>query len=83
MQRIPAVSLVAADQLCFTVLVDHLDPPALAHIHQGPAGANGPIVVNLAPPPFGERSASAGWYGRAFVRSLHSGAASTTGKAIG
>jgi len=55
-----AVSLVAADQLCFTILVNHLDQPALAHIHQGPAGANGPIVINLTPPVIGEQSASAG-----------------------
>ena len=55
-----AVSLVAADQLCFTILVNHLDQPAMAHIHQGPAGTNGPIVINLTPPVFGEQSASAG-----------------------
>jgi CHRD domain len=49
-----AVSLVAADQLCFSILVNRLDPPALAHIHQGVAGTNGPIVVNLAPPVAGD-----------------------------
>jgi hypothetical protein len=55
-----AVSLVAADQLCFAILVNHLDPPALAHIHQGPAGANGPIVVNLVPPTAGDLGTSSG-----------------------
>ena len=55
-----AVSLVAADQLCFTILVNHLDQPAMAHIHQGPAGTNGPIVINLTPPVHGEQRASAG-----------------------
>jgi CHRD domain len=54
-----AVSLVAADLLCFTILVNHLDPPAMAHIHQGVTGTNGPIVVNLVPPVGGELSASA------------------------
>ena len=53
------VSVVAADALCFTILVNHIDPPALAHIHQGAAGINGPIVVNLVPPVGGETSASA------------------------
>ena len=55
-----AVSLVAADVLCFTILVNRLDQPAMAHIHQGPPGANGPIVVTLVPPVGGEASASAG-----------------------
>jgi hypothetical protein len=55
------VSLVAADQLCFAILVNHLDAPALAHIHQGAAGTNGPIVINLVPPVGGGvPSASAG-----------------------
>ena len=58
-----AVSVVAADGLCFTIFVTHLDPPALAHIHQGPAGVNGPIVVNLTPPSQGELGASAGCMG--------------------
>ena len=57
------VSLVSADALCFTIFVNHLDPPALAHIHQGIAGANGPIVINLVPPTAGELSASAGCVG--------------------
>jgi CHRD domain len=60
-----AVSLVAADQLCFSVLVNHLDPPMAAHIHQGAAGTNGPIVVPLipdpvAPPPTGDPGFSGG-----------------------
>ena len=44
------VSVVAADQLCFAILANNIDPPALAHIHQAPAGRNGPIVVNLLVP---------------------------------
>jgi CHRD domain len=62
---VAGVSLVAADQLCFAVLVNHLDPPMAAHIHQGAAGTNGPIVVPLipdpvAPPPTGDPGFSAG-----------------------
>jgi CHRD domain len=44
------VNVVAADQLCFAILVNNIDPPTFAHIHQGRAGVNGPIVVNLSPP---------------------------------
>src|SRR5687767_2502030 len=44
------VNVVAADQLCFAILVNNIDPPTFAHIHQGAAGVNGPIVVNLTPP---------------------------------
>jgi CHRD domain len=44
------VNVVAADTLCYAILVDGLDPPTFAHIHQGPAGVNGPILVNLTPP---------------------------------
>jgi CHRD domain len=44
------VSVVAADQLCFAILANNIDPPTFAHIHQGRAGVNGPIVVNLSPP---------------------------------
>jgi hypothetical protein len=58
-----AVSLVAADQLCFSILVNRVDPPALAHIHQAPPGVNGPIVVNLTPPSAGELGASVGCAG--------------------
>ena len=45
------MSLVAADQLCFAILVNHLDPPTFAHIHRGAAGTNGPIEVTLFPGP--------------------------------
>jgi hypothetical protein len=57
------VSVVAPDGLCFTIFVNHIDPPALAHIHQERAGVNGPIVVNLVPPTAGEGSVSAGCMG--------------------
>ena len=39
------------DELCFQVSVSNLTTPAFAtHIHRGPAGTNGPIVVPFVPP---------------------------------
>jgi hypothetical protein len=41
------------DELCFQITVSDLTgPPLAAHIHQGPAGTNGPIVVPFVPDPF-------------------------------
>ena len=54
------MSLVAADRLCFAILVDHIDPPTLAHIHEGAAGTNGPIVVTWSRQPIGDPGVSAG-----------------------
>ena len=45
-----SVIIVGANQLCFAIAVDNLGPPNGAHIHRGPAGVNGGIVVALAPP---------------------------------
>ncbi|MGI8901837.1 MAG: CHRD domain-containing protein [Nocardioides sp.] len=36
--------------LCYVLTVDKIATATGAHIHRGPAGSNGPIVVNLAPP---------------------------------
>ena len=36
--------------LCYVLLVDKIAPATAAHIHEGPAGTNGPVVVNLAAP---------------------------------
>jgi hypothetical protein len=39
------------DELCFLVSVSGLTGPAIAaHIHHGPAGTNGPVVVPFVPP---------------------------------
>jgi hypothetical protein len=40
-------------QICYTITVENLDPVTAAHIHNAPAGVNGPIVVPLTPPTTG------------------------------
>ena len=36
--------------LCYVLTVDKIAPATAAHIHEGAAGSNGPVVVNLARP---------------------------------
>ena len=36
--------------LCYVLLVDKIATATAAHIHEGAAGTNGPVVVNLAAP---------------------------------
>ncbi len=36
--------------LCYVLTVDKIATATAAHIHEGPAGSNGPVVVNLAAP---------------------------------
>ena len=36
--------------VCYVLLVDKIAPATAAHIHKAAAGANGPVVVNLAAP---------------------------------
>ncbi len=40
----------AAGEVCYTITVANINPATAAHIHDGPAGVNGPVVVNFAPP---------------------------------
>jgi hypothetical protein len=40
-------------EICYTITVANLDPVTAAHIHNAPAGVNGPIVVPLTPPTSG------------------------------
>jgi hypothetical protein len=42
--------------LCYTLEVSRIEPATAAHIHEAPLGANGPVVVTLAPPSDGESS---------------------------
>ena len=39
-----------ATTLCYVLTVDRIKPATAAHIHEGPAGSNGPVVANLAAP---------------------------------
>jgi len=36
--------------LCYVLVVDKIETAMAAHIHEGPRGTNGPVVVNLAAP---------------------------------
>jgi hypothetical protein len=51
---------VAADRLCFSILVNGLDQPIAAHVHEEVAGRNGPIVIPLAPPATGNPGHASG-----------------------
>jgi hypothetical protein len=57
-----ATVLVArsANTLCFGITLRGTDTPILAHIHKGPAGVNGPVVIPLTPPTSGDPGASSG-----------------------
>jgi hypothetical protein len=46
--------------VCWGITVDNLTRPTAAHIHRGPAGVNGGIVVTLSPPVTGNPGASSG-----------------------
>jgi hypothetical protein len=43
-------------EICYTITVSNLDPVTAAHIHNAPAGVNGPIVVPLTAPTSGSVS---------------------------
>lgn len=49
-----------AGKLCFAIVVNNLDNPVAAHIHQGRAGTNGPVVVALKAPEHGDPGTSSG-----------------------
>ena len=44
------------NRICFSLTVTGIVPATAAHIHRGAAGANGSVVVTLAPPPSGGSS---------------------------
>ena len=43
-------------EVCFEITVEDIAPAIGAHIHQGEADVNGPVVVGLAPPTDGSSS---------------------------
>jgi hypothetical protein len=53
-----ATVLIDGTTLCFGLTVNNIDKPTAAHIHQAPAGVNGPIVVPLTAPEGGNPGAS-------------------------
>jgi hypothetical protein len=55
-----AVITVTANRLCFVIAVNDIDRPTAAHIHEAPAGKNGPIRVPLKPPTSGNPGTSSG-----------------------
>src|SRR3954468_4251838 len=48
-----SVLIVGDDRICISALVNRIDKPTAAHIHEGPAGKNGPIVVPFTSPATG------------------------------
>ena len=40
-------------EVCFELTVANIEPATAAHIHRGPAGVAGPVVVGLTPPASG------------------------------
>jgi CHRD domain len=53
-----ATVTIRGTTLCFGITVFGVDKPIAAHIHEGPAGVNGEIVVDLIPPPHGNPGSS-------------------------
>lgn len=49
-----------AGKLCFAIVVNNLDAPVAAHLHQGTAGRNGPVVVTLKAPDSGDPGTASG-----------------------
>lgn len=63
-----------AGKLCFGIVVNNIDGPVGAHIHQGKAGRNGPVVVPLKAPDGGNPGASSGCIenvDRAVLHAIH------------
>jgi hypothetical protein len=56
-------TVVAADSICFGLVVRGLDAPTGAHIHSGKRGVNGPIVIPLTAPGSGSPGTSSACVG--------------------
>ncbi len=46
----------SAERLCYELTASGIAPATAAHVHDGPAGAAGPIVAGLTPPADGSSS---------------------------
>ena len=58
--------------VCYSLSVSNLNPPAAAaHIHQGPPGVAGPIVVPFAPPTDGHSRGCVADVDRALVQAIN------------
>jgi len=44
----------AKGEACYDLTVDNVDTPTAAHIHKGPAGTAGNVVIGLTPPTQGK-----------------------------
>lgn len=47
---IAGITFPTSTRICVTIQVDNLAGATAAHIHRGPAGINGPVVIALPPP---------------------------------
>ena len=45
-----------AGEVCFELIVQNIAPATASHIHEGPPGQAGPVVVTLTPPTDGDSS---------------------------
>jgi hypothetical protein len=55
-----AVMIRSSTSICFAILVNAIDLPTAAHIHDNFAGRNGPVVVPLTAPSTGNPGRSSG-----------------------
>jgi|tagenome__1003787_1003787.scaffolds.fasta_scaffold20378042_1 CHRD domain len=53
-----SVLFVENDRICISVLVNLIDKPTEAHIHEAPPGKEGPVVVPFLPPTTGNAGTS-------------------------
>jgi hypothetical protein len=47
------IVLIPPDTICYALTAQRIAPATAAHIHFGPPGVAGPVVVPLVPPTFG------------------------------
>ncbi len=52
------VLLPSESRICYSLMATDIAPATAAHIHREAAGINGPIVLELLPPPPTERTSS-------------------------